>query len=97
MHVIFCCSTGITANLLVAKIRNELAARALDISISAEPLSQVMGHIDEADCILLAPQVSYALGDLTEATTKPIAAVDPDLFARADAPALADLIVSLLN
>lgn len=96
MHVLFCCNTGVTTSLLVTKIKAEIAARELDITISAEPLSEAMCHIDSADCILLSPQVSFAQDNLAEATTKPLVTVDPDVFARADAAALVDLIVSLL-
>lgn len=97
MHVLFCCNTGVSTSLLVAKLKAEIADRALDVTISAEPLSEAMSHIDTADCILLSPQVSFAQDNLAEATTKPIATVDPDIFARADAPAMVDLIESLLD
>lgn len=96
MHVLFCCNTGVTTSLLVAKIKNELAARDPQITISAEPLSEAMQHLSDADCILLSPQVGFAQDNLVEVTTKPIATIDPDIFGRADVSAMVDLIESLL-
>lgn len=67
MKIMLCCNAGMSTSLLVQKMQKEAAARGLDVDIEARPLNEAMDHIDEADIVLLGPQIGYAKGDFDKA------------------------------
>lgn len=67
MKIMLCCNAGMSTSLLVQKMQKEAANRGEDITIEARPMNEAMDHIDEADIILLGPQIGYAKGDFEKA------------------------------
>ncbi len=67
MKIMLCCNAGMSTSLLVQKMEKEVAARGEDITIEARPMNEAMDHIDEADIIVLGPQIGYAKGDFEKA------------------------------
>lgn len=67
MKIMLCCNAGMSTSLLVQKMQKEAAARGEDVTIEARPMNEAMDHIDEADIILLGPQIGYAKGDFEKA------------------------------
>ena len=56
-----------STSLLVQKMQKEAAARGEEAAIEARPMNEAMDHINEADVILLGPQIGYAKGDFEKA------------------------------
>lgn len=65
--IMLCCNAGMSTSLLVQKMQKEAEARALEVEIEARPLNEAMDHIDEADIILLGPQIGYTKADFGQA------------------------------
>ena len=67
MKIMLCCNAGMSTSLLVQKMQKEAAARGEEVAIEARPMNEAMDHINEADVILLGPQIGYAKGDFEKA------------------------------
>ncbi len=67
MKIMLCCNAGMSTSLLVQKMEKEAASRGDDVTIEARPMGEAMEHIDEADIVVLGPQIGYAKGDFEKA------------------------------
>ncbi|MEW9122866.1 MAG: PTS sugar transporter subunit IIB [Thermotaleaceae bacterium] len=61
MNILLCCSTGMSTSLLVQKMEKEAEFLGLEGRIWSVPMEEVHNHIDEADVLLLGPQVRFKL------------------------------------
>ncbi|WP_410513792.1 PTS sugar transporter subunit IIB [Paenibacillus sp. BR2-3] len=61
MNILLCCAAGMSTSLLVTKMEKAAADQGIDCKIWAVPGDTVRNHIDQADCLLLGPQVRYML------------------------------------
>lgn len=60
MKILVMCSAGMSTSLLVSKMEKhaqEIGER--DIVIKAEPVDDLLNHVDAYDVFLLGPQVQY--------------------------------------
>jgi cellobiose PTS system EIIB component len=64
MNILLCCAAGMSTSLLVTKMEKAAQAQGLEGKIWAVPANQVNQHIDNADVLLLGPQVRYLLSNL---------------------------------
>ena len=98
MHVMLCCNAGMSTSLLVQKMQNEVAARGEDIVIEARPMNEAMDHINEADIILLGPQIGYAKADFEKAVAGrcPVVVIPMVDYGRMNAPKILDDIKAAL-
>ncbi|PEI97745.1 PTS sugar transporter subunit IIB [Bacillus pseudomycoides] len=64
MNILLCCSAGMSTSLLVTKMEAAAKARGLGGKIWAVSGDAVRNNIDEADVLLLGPQVRYMLSSL---------------------------------
>ncbi len=79
MRIILCCAAGMSTSMLVNKMKSEVQKRDLDIFIDAVPVSEFERIINDADVVLLGPQVQYEIARLTELAKplgKPVAVID---------------------
>jgi PTS system cellobiose-specific IIB component len=77
--IMLCCAAGMSTSMLVQKMRAEAAKRSLEVEIDAVPVSEIESHLNQADVVLLGPQVQYELQHLTELATPrglPVAVID---------------------
>lgn len=95
--ILVCCNAGVSTTLLVNKLKAEAAARGDEFDIEANPLAATIDNLQSADAVLLAPQVAYAQPNLQEGTKAPVYGIDPNDYARADAPAILDFIEGLFK
>ena len=65
--ILLCCNACMSTSLLVQKMQKEAASRGLDVEIEARPLNEAMDHLDDANIILLGPQIGYTKDDFTAA------------------------------
>ncbi|MBO1580199.1 PTS sugar transporter subunit IIB [Bacillus sp. XF8] len=66
MNILLCCAAGMSTSLLVTKMEKAAQAKGLEVKIWAVSGSEIRNHIDEADVLLLGPQVRYLLPKMKE-------------------------------
>ena len=66
MRIILCCSQGMSSSIFVRALRKEIQEQNLDYTVASIGLFELSKYIDKTDIVLLAPQVKYALKDITE-------------------------------
>lgn len=96
-RILLCCNAGMSTSLLVQKMKKEVESRGLDVSIKALPMGQAMEHIDEADVVLLGPQIGYARSDFEKATDVPVAVIPMADYGRMNAKKVIDDALTLLG
>lgn len=64
MNILLCCAAGMSTSLLVTKMEKAAADAGKECKIWAVPGDAVRNHIDEADVLLLGPQVRYMLAQM---------------------------------
>ena len=66
LRVMLVCSAGMSTSLLVNKMKATAAKEGIDIEIFAIPEVEVVQSIDQADVVLLAPQVRFLYNKLKQ-------------------------------
>lgn len=99
MKIMLCCNAGMSTSLLVQKMQKEAAARGEDVTIEARPMNEAMDHIDEADIILLGPQIGYAKGDFEKAVAGrcPVTVIPMADYGRMNAAKILDDVKAALG
>ena len=76
-NIVLFCSAGMSTSLLVNKMKEAAAALGKDYSIAAYSLNELSEKGKDADCILIGPQVRFALNKVkSEFPSKPIDSID---------------------
>lgn len=58
-NIVLVCAAGMSTSLLVTKMRKAAEARGEECDIEAYSIAEVSNLIDDADVVLLGPQVRY--------------------------------------
>ncbi|MGG2063513.1 MULTISPECIES: PTS sugar transporter subunit IIB [unclassified Bacillus (in: firmicutes)] len=66
MNILLCCAAGMSTSLLVTKMEKAAQVQGIEAKIWAVSGAEVRNHIDEADVLLLGPQVRYLLPKMKE-------------------------------
>ncbi len=61
VNILLCCAAGMSTSLLVTKMEKSAKEKETTCKIWAVPGDAVRNHIDDADILLLGPQVRYLL------------------------------------
>lgn len=64
MNILLCCAAGMSTSLLVSKMETSAKEQGLTCKIWAVGASEIGRHIDQADVLLVGPQVRYLLPQL---------------------------------
>jgi PTS system cellobiose-specific IIB component len=64
MNILLCCAAGMSTSLIVSKMEKVAAAKGISARIWAISESVVRSEIDEADVLLLGPQVRFLLTEM---------------------------------
>ncbi len=59
-RILLFCTAGMSTSLMVTKMKESAEKRNIKVSIDAFPEAQMEKHVDEANVILLGPQIRYA-------------------------------------
>jgi len=101
MNILLICNAGMSTSLLVTKMEAAAKEQGLEnFKIWAESADAVKGHIDEADVLLLGPQVRYLLGQmkkLGEEKNIPVDAISPIHYGRCDGAAVLQAAMDLVH
>ena len=97
-RIVLFCAGGLSTSLLVNKMRMAASALGKDYSIDAYGLAQVNQRGPEADCILLGPQVRYALKEIQgKFPDTPIEGIDMRVYGTMDGKGAIEIARRLLN
>lgn len=98
MKILICCANGMSSSLLVQKMREEVKQRGLeDIKIGACAKTQYLKYLDEADVLLIAPQLNFMSNELKQLTQQhnlKVINIEPSVYGKLDATAILDGILN---
>lgn len=100
MNILLCCAAGMSTSLLVTKMEEAAQEQGLEGKIWAVPANQVNLHIDNADVLLLGPQVRYLLSNLKklgEDKGIPVDAINPVHYGMCDGGEVLKAAINLVN
>jgi PTS system cellobiose-specific IIB component len=100
MKILLCCSAGMSTSLLVEKMKKAAQERQLVCDIEAIPVVEFESRIDEADVVLIGPQVKYKLPQfkkVADAKNKPLDVIDMIAYGMVNGPKVLDQALSLLK
>lgn len=87
-----------STSLLVSKMQEAADERGIDAKIAAYPIGEVKQRGADADCILIGPQVRYAMPQVTSAfPDKPVAAIEMVDYGMVDGQKVLDLALSIIE
>lgn len=61
MNILLVCAAGMSTSLLVTRMEDAAKGKSLSVHIEAHPVGDIEKYGDQADIILLGPQVRYQL------------------------------------
>ncbi len=61
IRIVLCCQHGASTDLLAVKIEEAAKAKGVEASVNAYPYTQLPNVIDNADIVLVAPQIRFKL------------------------------------
>jgi len=64
MNILLCCAAGMSTSLLVTKMEKAASSQGIEAKIWAVSGDDVKNHIDNANVLLVGPQVRYLLPQL---------------------------------
>jgi cellobiose PTS system EIIB component len=100
MLILLCCSAGMSTSLLVERMKKAARERQLDLAIEAIPSADFPKRVDEADVVLLGPQMKYWLTQFKKTADekgKPIALIDMMAYGMVDGPKVLDQALALIH
>lgn len=100
MNILLCCAAGMSTSLLVTKMEKAAVEQGIECKIWAESADAVKKHIDDADVLLLGPQVRYLLPQmkkLGEEKNIPVDAINPIHYGMCNGPEVLKTALALIN
>ena len=92
------CSAGMSTSLLVTKMREKAKKYNVPVVIEAFPETLLAEKGQQADIILLGPQISYMLPEFKKIfPTKPVEVIDSILYGKIDGLAVLQFAIGLIK
>lgn len=98
MNIVLCCNAGMSTSILIKKMEESAKERELDVDIIAVPISDAKNHVQEADVLLLGPQVRYQLAQVKKLGDEhgvKVDAIDSVHYGMADGKEVLDFALKL--
>ncbi len=96
-RVVLLCAAGMSTSLLVTKIQAEAQRQNYELSIEAFPVAKYAEATQDADVVLLGPQIRYELNRIKAAVSVPVEAIDMTAYGMMDGPKVIAQIKALLH
>jgi cellobiose PTS system EIIB component len=100
MRILLCCSAGMSTSLLVSKMEISAKAQGIDCKIWAVGSTEVNDQIDQADVLLLGPQVRFLLSQLKKTGDKigiPVDSINPQHYGLCNGEAVLNQAITLIK
>lgn len=95
--VLLACSSGMSTSLLVTKMQQHAASIGDEAKIWAVGQDQVGTEMEEADVILIGPQMRFLLDKLKAQTSKPVEVIDMMAYGTANGKAAYEQAIKLMG
>lgn len=66
IHIVLCCASGMSTSLIVEKMKRAAMEQNIEVDINAAGSQNLKEVIQNADVILLGPQMRYAMKKIEE-------------------------------
>ena len=98
IHVLLCCSAGMSTSLMVNKMKESADARGIEAEIWAVPEAQAGSEAPKADVILLGPQVRFLLDKVKQvAGDIPVDVIDMQAYGMMRGDKVLDQAMNLIG
>lgn len=100
MNILLCCAAGMSTSLLVTKMEKAAADQGIECKIWAESADAVKNHVDQADVLLLGPQVRYLLPQMKkmgEEKNIPVDSINPIHYGTCNGAEVLKTAIGLIN
>jgi len=100
MNILLCCAAGMSTSLLVTKMEAAAKDQGMEAKIWAVSADAVKANIDQADVLLLGPQVRYLLGQmqtLGKEKNIPVDSINPIHYGMCNGPEVLKTALALVN
>lgn len=98
VNILLVCSAGMSTSLMVTKMQNEANARGIEAKIWAVAEAEAQTASQDADCILLGPQVRFLLSKIQGfAGDKPVQVIDMAAYGMMDGKKVLDQALTMLG
>lgn len=97
--ILLVCSAGMSTSLLVSKMEQEAAAQGVDAKIWAVGEAQAAANWEDADVLLLGPQVRFIEGKMKEmvAGKIPVSTIDMRAYGMMDGKSVLKSALDLIE
>lgn len=97
MKLILICSGGMSTSWIVNKIKDYASQNEPDLELNAFGLLDYFPHANEADVILLGPQIGYYKDKIAKRTGKPVAVISSKDYATANTAGIVQQAKELIS
>jgi cellobiose PTS system EIIB component len=100
MNILLCCSEVMSTSLLVTKMEAAARVQGIECKIWAESADVAKKHIDQADVLLLGPQVRFLLPQmkkLGEEKNIPVDSINPIHYGMCNGAEVLKSAIALIN
>lgn len=96
LNVLLVCSAGMSTSMLVTRMQKAAEERGLEATIKAVGAAEIKEAGQDADVILLGPQVKFQLKNIVAAVNneKPVAVIDTATYGLMNGEKALDLAVA---
>lgn len=96
--IVLFCAGGMSTSLLVNKMKEAAQLAGKNYSIEAHGVASEASYVPDADCVLLGPQIRYALNSLKKKyPDKPIDSIDMRTYGTMDGKGAIEQARKLMN
>jgi PTS system cellobiose-specific IIB component len=99
-NILLVCAAGMSTSMLVKRIKEHAAAGNIEVNINALAISEAKDKIkkNEADIVLLGPQVRFQKSEIEEISQGkiPVAVIDMKHYGQMDGKTVLESALSLL-
>ena len=97
MKILLCCMAGVTSNMFASALKDEAAKRDLEIIVWASAQTAVEYSIEQADLILVTPQLAGSLKKFKDLAVPgtPVSLISEEDFRTFNAKKVLDDVLSL--
>ena len=98
MKILLMCNAGMSTSIMKMKLEAEAKKLGMDAVVEAIPMGEMAGNMDDADAILLGPQIRFAANDVkAKAGDKPVMVIAPQDFGMMKADKVMKDLLAMMN
>ncbi|ADI27178.1 PTS sugar transporter subunit IIB [Geobacillus sp. G4] len=98
MNILLICAAGMSTSLLVTKMQEAAKQKGIEANIWAVSADEAKSHLDQADVVLIGPQIRYKLAAFKkegEARGIPVDVINPADYGRVNGSGVLDFALRL--